>query len=108
MQHAHWIAQAREHWKEHRPAMTARLEAKGTLDKELQAAAEATAAEMRALVEQGATQYEAWEMVRENHLFLAPEDDEMAEPMEDSGGYEAALDLSRGLGSLTMPGERET
>lgn len=108
MKHAQWIAQARAHWKEHLPAMFARLQAAGTLEAELQAAADATAREMRTWVEQGATQYEAWEMVRQKHLLLNPEQDELAEPMEDSEGYEAAAAVSQGLGTMNMPGERES
>ena len=108
MNHAHWIALAREHWKEHLPAMFARLEKAGTLEQSLQEAADATAAEMRQWVEMGATQTEAWEAVRQNHLLLAPEEDELAEPLEDAEGYETAAAVNQGLSQIRMPGERET
>lgn len=108
MQHAHWIALARAHWKEHLPEMFARLEKAGTLEATLREAADATAREMRTLVEQGATQTEAWEMVRQNHLLLAPEQDELAEPLEDGEGYATAAAVNQGLNNLLMPGERET
>ena len=105
-QHANWIAQAREHWKEHLPAMYARLTQAGTLEQALTAAAEQTAKSIRALTEQGFYQHEAWEAVREQYLFPAEEPGQ-DEPMEPSDGYAAALDLNQSLGSLRMPGERE-
>ena len=107
MQHAHWIAQARQHWKEFQPAKFKRLQEAGTLDQELKLAAQATADEMATLRKQGATELEAWEMVREQHLF-PPEEADSREPMEPSPGYAAQLDVNQSLGSLTMPGERET
>ena len=106
MQHAHWIAQARAHWKEHLPQMYKRLLAAEKLEAELKAAAEATERAMQLARQEGFSETEAWEMVREQYLFL-PEEPEQDEPMEKSAGYEAALDVSRTLGSLTMPGDRE-
>lgn len=102
MQHGNWINQAREHWKEHLPKMHARLVKAGTLETALTEAAEATAAGMRALTTQGASQQEAWEQVREQYLFL-PEEPEQAPKMPKSQGYRAHAELMRGLGSLGMP-----
>lgn len=107
MQHAHWIAQARAHWKEFQPSRFKSLVEAGTLEQALREAAQSTSDEMALLRQQGATPTEAWEMVRERHLF-PPEESESSEPMEPSPGYAAALDASKTLGSLTMPGERET
>jgi hypothetical protein len=59
-------------------------------------------------VEMGATQTEAWEAVRQNHLLLDPEEDELAEPLEDAEGYETAAAVTQGLSAIRMPGERET
>lgn len=104
MQHGNWISQARDHWKEHLPKMYARLEKAGTLEQALTEAADATAAGMRVLVTQGATQQEAWEQVRERYLFL-PEEPEQAPKMSKSQGYRAHAELMKGLGSLGMPEE---
>lgn len=105
-QHATWIAQARVHLKEHRPQAFARLQAAGTLEQHLRQAAEATSHEMRTLMDQGATWQEAWELVREQHLFPPAEAGAEA-PMAKTEGYRAHRDLMRGLGSLTMPGEKD-
>lgn len=102
MQHSNWIAQAREHWKEHRPKMFARLTKAGTLEQALTEAAEATAAAMRLLTTQGATQDEAWEATRELHLF-PPEEPEQTPKMPRSAGYRARLELMQGLSNLGMP-----
>ena len=96
MQHAHWIAQAREHWKEHLPKMYARLEKSGQIEDALTKAAEATAAGIRALTMQGATWQEAWEQTRESYLFL-PEEPEQQPKMPRSAGYLAHRDLMQGL-----------
>lgn len=106
MQHAHWIAQARAHWKEHLPQMYRRLVATDKLEATLKAAAEATEQAMQVLRAQGFSETEAWEMTREQYLF-PPEEPGQDEPMQASPGYAAALDLNQTLGSLTMPGERE-
>lgn len=77
-----WIEQAREHWKEHLPAMCARLEEAGTLEKELRAAVEAMADEIDVLMSQGFTFLEAWEATREQYLFRAPEVSEFEDDEE--------------------------
>lgn len=69
MQHAGWIAQAREHWREHQPQKYARLKEAGELEEALQEAAELTSEEIQQLVDQGFDRLQAWEMVRENYLF---------------------------------------
>ena len=104
MQHSNWIAQAREHWKEHRPKMFARLTKGGTLDKALTEAAEATSQGMQALMAQGATWQEAWEQTRELYLFPA-EEPEQAPRMRKSPGYLARLELMQGMASLGQPPE---
>lgn len=96
MQHATWIAQAREHWKEHLPKMYARLEKAGTLEHALTQAADATSEAMRVLTGQGATHQEAWEETRETYLFL-PEEPEQLPRMKETEGYRAHRDLMRGL-----------
>ena len=68
-------------------------------------AAEATAQEMQTLQRQGASWQEAWETVREQHLFPPAEAD--AAPMPEREGFRAHRDLMHALGSLTMPGEKE-
>lgn len=102
MQHSNWIAQAREHWKEHRPLMFARLSKGGTLEQALTEAAEATAMAMRALTTQGATRDEAWEATRELYLFL-PEEPEQTPPMPKSEGYRARLELNQAMSNLGLP-----
>lgn len=106
MQHENWTRQALAHWREHRPQMVARMVEAGTLQESLTAAAQSTAKEIRDLVRQGFNQTEAWEMTRENHLFLAPEP-EQDEAMEQSAGHAAAADYSKTMASVRMPGERE-
>ena len=102
MQHANWIAQAREHWQEHRPRMFARLVKAGTLEQALTEAAEATAAAIRALTTQGATLDEAWEATREQYLF-PPEEPEQTPKMPKSPGYRARLELMQGMANLGQP-----
>ena len=102
MQHANWIAQAREHWKEFLPEMFDRLTKAGTLEKALTEAAEATANSMRVLMTQGFKAHEAWEMVREEHLFL-PEEDGASEEAPPSEGYLAQVELMKGWSSLGLP-----
>ena len=106
MQHASWIAQARQHWLEHLPKMYARLKANGTLQQQLTEAAEATARDLQNLMGQGFNYQEAWEQVRETYLFL-PEEKGASPEAPVSEGYKTALAINRGLASLRMPGERE-
>jgi Holliday junction resolvasome RuvABC DNA-binding subunit len=103
-QHASWIAQARQHWKEFQPTRFKELAQSGKLETELRAAAEATSNEMQTLVDQGFSRTEAWELVREVHLF-PPEETEPDEP--ESEGYAVSRDLNQMLANLRMPGERD-
>lgn len=100
----HWVEQARRHWKEFQPEKYARLMAAGTLNQELEAAAEATQEQMATLLAQGFNQQEAWEQVREQFLF-PPEESESESPAP-SPGYLAMLDLNETLGSLEIPGTK--
>ncbi len=76
----HWISEAREHWKEHRPTYFKDLRRTGQLRAALRSAAEATYREMSELEEAGYSNQEAWEMVREQYLFPPgePEQEEIA------------------------------
>jgi hypothetical protein len=73
-----WIREAKAHWREHLPARFAALEKAGTLDKALREAAEQTYRETSELEASGLRPDEAWEMVREQYLFLPAEPE--AEP----------------------------
>ena len=72
---------AEKHWREFLPKMTAELLAKGRLHELLLEAEQKTKAEMdglrHQLMEQGLTEQQArdqaWEMVREQYIFLPPE-----------------------------------
>jgi hypothetical protein len=61
--------QAREHWKEFQPIRYQSLKATGTLDAALKDAAEQTFKELERLQETGFNNHEAWEIVRDTHLF---------------------------------------
>ena len=99
MQHAHWIAQANEHWKEHQPTRYRALEQSGKLAQALKEAAEATSNDLQTLRGQGFDPLAAWEMVRERYLF--PAEEPGASPQESpSQGLAAMRDLTRSLGSL--------
>lgn len=74
---------AEEHWREHLPKMVQELEAKGELQAALLEAQEQTKNEMddltrKLISEQNYTPEEAervaWEMIRERHILLPPED----------------------------------
>lgn len=73
-----WKAQAKAHWREHRPTEYRQLQHKGLLAQALREAVELTHKEMTALEEAGHTEHEAWEMVREKYLFKPPEKAEQA------------------------------
>lgn len=105
-QHPNWIAQARLHWQEHLPKMFARLRAEGTLQQRLTEAADATGRELEKLMGQGFNYQEAWEQVRELHLFL-PEEAGASPEAPPSEGFRTAAAINQGLASLRMPGERE-
>ena len=70
-----WGLQAKEHWKEHRPKMYRQLEESGRLEDALYAAQELTVAAMADLIERGVNWYQAWELIREEWLFLPSEED---------------------------------
>lgn len=106
MQHANWIAQAKDHWKEHQPARYRELLRSGQLAQALTQAAEQTQKEMETLMGQGFKYAEAWEAVRELYLFPA-EEAGASEEAPDSEGYKAMRGLNQDLASLTLPGERE-
>lgn len=99
MQHANWKAQARMHWKEHRPKAYREMVRKGTLEQALTTAAEETSKEMQMLIDQGATRDEAWEMVRETHLFK-PEEPGASEQAPASPGYQAMAQYHRAASKL--------
>ena len=104
-QHATWIEMARAHLEEHRPKTFERLQKAGKLDEHLEKAAEDASKELELLTGQGMPFQEAWEQARV-HLFPAPEPG--AEPaMPASEGFKAHRELMQGLGSLTMPGEKD-
>lgn len=105
-QHPNWIAQAREHWQENLPKTFARLKTAGTLQQALTEAADATARDLENLMGQGFNYQEAWEQVRETHLFL-PEEKGASPEAPASEGFKTATAINRGLASLKMPGERE-
>lgn len=99
MQHANWISQAREHWKEHLPKMYARLSRLESLDKALTNAATATAAALKALTDQGMDRQAAWEQTRETYLFPPPEP--ASEPRSrPTPGFLAHRELMQGLNSF--------
>ena len=68
-----WIGQAGHHWQEHLPTLYRGHLADGTLPQALRRAAELTATEMDSLLEAGFDPDQAWEMVRNEYLFLPPE-----------------------------------
>lgn len=73
---------AEKHWREHCPKMVRELEEKGLFHQMLLEAEEKTKDEMAALrtqlMQQGSTAQQAhdqaWEMVREKYILLAPEE----------------------------------
>lgn len=94
MQYEHWKAQARQHWKEHRPRMFKQLQESSQLQPALTQAAEQTAADLEALQAEGLDWHQAWEIVRERYLFLPPESEPTSERV-GSRGYGAMLALNR-------------
>ncbi len=72
---------AEKHWREHRPKMVRELEQTGRLHQMLLEAEDATKDEMATLrtelMQRGSTAQQAhaqaWEMVREKYILLAPE-----------------------------------
>lgn len=100
MQYAHWIHQARQHWREFQPRKFKALKDAGTLDKALEQAAEQTANEIDQLKAQGFAQHEAWEMVREKYLFPPEEKPENEEPTASADGYRTQQAVNRMRSSL--------
>lgn len=90
MQHQHWINQARQHWQEFQPKRFQELTSSGQLETALRLAAEATSDEMAKLIGQGVPAGEAFEQVRELHLFPPPEPGAVEEA-PPSEAYLAAL-----------------
>jgi len=105
MQHATWIAQARQHLKEHRPQAFAHLLETGDLEQYLQDAANETGKQMQLLMRQGATWQEAWEASRGS---LFPEAEPQTVPkMPQREGFKAQRELTRAMNELRMPGEKD-
>jgi hypothetical protein len=69
-----WGLQALAHWKEHRPKMVRELEQEGKLlEMVLEAVSNTLEALYRLEVEKKVPANQAWEMMREEWLFLPPE-----------------------------------
>jgi hypothetical protein len=73
-----WYTQAKAHWQKYRPKMYKALQEKGTLHKHLNKAVDQTEEEYARAIENGMEPHEAWEALRENHLFLPSEEDQPA------------------------------
>ena len=97
-----WIAQAKAHWQEHQPKRFKALKESGKLAEALKDAAVATSLEMKALMEQGAQWHEAWEMVREQHLF-PPEEPGASAEAPPSAGYRLHLEIQQALAMVGQP-----
>ena len=106
MQHANWIAQAKQHLQEHQPTLYRTLRERGTLESHLQTAAERTSDEIAGLVAQGFDREQAWEMAREKYLF-PPEESGASPSPPKSPAYSTALSVQQMLQDLRMPGEPE-
>lgn len=68
-----WKEQAREHWAEFQPTRFRELNEAGKLEDALDYAVAQTWREMKSLMDSGCYAHEAWEMVRENYLFVPEE-----------------------------------
>ncbi|MBS0556774.1 MAG: hypothetical protein JSR27_05100 [Proteobacteria bacterium] len=100
MQYAHWIHQARQHWREFQPKKYKALKAAGSLEKALSEAAQQTANEMEQLKAEGFPQEAAWEMVREKYLFPPEETPEKEEETASADGYRTQLAVNRMMSNL--------
>lgn len=69
-----WKEEARQHWQEFQPTRFNELTASSQLEDALDYAVEQTWAEMQSLMSGGFQAHEAWEMVRENYLFVHEEE----------------------------------
>ena len=105
-QHATWKAQAHQHWQENQPEKFKQLQKTGKLQQALTEAAEATASEMKTLTDSGLSQTEAWEMVREQHLF-PPQEPQAEEAMEPDEGYNLMRDVNSALANLQTHGNEQ-
>jgi hypothetical protein len=82
----------RTHWRKYRPQMTARLEADGTLDERIEAAAKETEEAVLSYVEKAhgtsftpaQAFWQAWEIYREEWAFLPAEASDEDEEDDDS------------------------
>ena len=70
------VNETKEHWKEHRPKLYAELQKNGQLHQRAVKAVDQTQEELLDLVNQGANYDQAWEAVRERHMFLPSEEDQ--------------------------------
>lgn len=89
-----WIEQARKHWQANLPTLYRDLKQAGTLDKTLRAAAEATYRETSQLEASGYRPDEAFQMVRENHLF-PPAEPKAEKPTSEEQSRNERLNLLR-------------
>lgn len=69
-----WKEKARQHWQEFQPTRFNELSSSNQLEDALDYAVEQTWAEMQSLINSGFQEHEAWEMVRENYLFVREEE----------------------------------
>ena len=99
-----WIAQAKAHWQEHQPKRYKALKEAGKLAEALKDAAVLTSREMETLIGQGFQWTEAWEMVREQHLF-PPEEPGASPEARPSEGYRLYRDIQQALAMLGQPDE---
>ena len=103
MQHANWIAQARQHLQEHQPTLYRALRERGTLEAHLQTAVERTSEEIAELVAEGFDREQAWEMTREKYLLLPPE----SEPDEVESKGAALFNEANALQSQILQTQNE-
>ena len=73
------VAETVTHWKTHLPEMTAKLEREGRLEKAATEAVDEALNQMERLTSQGIPWVQAWEMTREEYLFLPAEEGEAEE-----------------------------
>ena len=65
-----------EHWKTYLPSLYQSHVKAGTLDQAIERAMEQTMDEEAPLIAGGMSDQEAWQAVRENHLYMRPEADQ--------------------------------
>jgi hypothetical protein len=82
----------RQHWQTYRPKMWAELEQAGELEERIQTAADRTREAVARLTQQGQSEWEAWQAVREDWAILpAEEDGEPEEPDADDDSLWAVM-----------------